>query len=76
MLVGYRVVQILPHTLVARRGEAAALLAAAAALLSPGDARRARALHALLTLVKKPDRADTRAICEGTSLTFGLIYML
>lgn len=61
-------VQVIPHTLVGRRGEAAALLAAVAALLPPGDARRSRALHALLTLVKKPDRADTHTICEGNTL--------
>ncbi|CAB3238044.1 unnamed protein product [Arctia plantaginis] len=67
-LVADTLPRILPHTLVARRCEAAALLAAAAALLAPGDSRRARALHALLTLVKKPDRADTRAICEATCL--------
>lgn len=67
-LVADTLPRILPHTLVARRGEAAALVAAVAALLAPGDARRARALHALLTLVKKPERADTRAICEATCL--------
>ncbi|XP_075978820.1 RAB11-binding protein RELCH homolog [Anticarsia gemmatalis] len=67
-LVADTLPRLLPHTLVARRGEAAALVAGAAALLPPGDARRARALHALLTLVKKPDRADTRAICEATCL--------
>ncbi|CAH2091029.1 unnamed protein product [Euphydryas editha] len=59
---------VLPHTLVARRGEAAALLAGAAALLPAGDARRARALHALLTLYKKPDAPDARAVCEATCL--------
>ncbi|KAJ2943716.1 hypothetical protein O0L34_g16829 [Tuta absoluta] len=57
--------RILPHTLVARRCEAVALLAASAALLPPGDARRARSLQALLTLVKRPTKADARAICEG-----------
>ncbi|XP_049873922.1 RAB11-binding protein RELCH-like [Pectinophora gossypiella] len=60
--------RVLPHTLVARRCEAAALLAAGAALLAPGDARRARTLHTLLTLVKRPTRADARAICEATCL--------
>ncbi|CAH0584378.1 unnamed protein product [Chrysodeixis includens] len=66
-LVADTLPRILPHTLVARRSEAAALVAGAAALLPAGE-RRARALHALLTLVKRPDRADTRAICEATCL--------
>lgn len=67
-LVADTLPRVIPHTLVGRRGEAAALLAAVAALLPPGDARRPRALHALLTLVKKPDRADTHTICEATCL--------
>ncbi|KAI5637094.1 hypothetical protein NE865_10144 [Phthorimaea operculella] len=60
--------RILPHTLVARRCEAVALLAASAALLPPGDARRARSLQALLSLVKRPTKQDARAICEATCL--------
>ncbi|RVE47884.1 hypothetical protein evm_007515 [Chilo suppressalis] len=67
-LVADTLPRIIPHTLVARRCETAALLAAGAALLPPGDARRARVLHTLLTLVKKPDHADTRVICEATCL--------
>nr|XP_049706885.1 RAB11-binding protein RELCH homolog [Helicoverpa armigera] len=67
-LVADTLPRLLPHTLVARRGSAAALVAAAAALLPAGGARRARVLHALLTLVKKPDANDTRAICEATCL--------
>ncbi|CAH0729872.1 unnamed protein product, partial [Brenthis ino] len=67
-LVADTLPRVLPHTLVARRGEAAALLAAAAALLAPGAARRARLLHALLTLYKKPDPPDARAVCEATCL--------
>ncbi|KAL0822429.1 hypothetical protein ABMA28_004501 [Loxostege sticticalis] len=67
-LVADTLPRVIPHTLVARRCEAAALLAAGTALLPPGDARRARVLHTLLTLVKKPDQADTRAICEATCL--------
>ncbi|XP_063827914.1 RAB11-binding protein RELCH homolog [Ostrinia nubilalis] len=67
-LVADTLPRIMPHTLVARRCEAAALLAAGAALLPPGDQRRARVLHTLLTLVKKPEPADTRAICEATCL--------
>ncbi|XP_037869759.1 RAB11-binding protein RELCH [Bombyx mori] len=57
--------RIIPHTLVARRFEAAALLAASVALLPTGDPRRARTLHSLLTLVKKPEPSDTRSICEA-----------
>ncbi|KAI8426153.1 hypothetical protein MSG28_005099 [Choristoneura fumiferana] len=49
-LVADTLPKILPHTLVARRCEAAALLAASAALLPHGDARRARTLQALLAL--------------------------
>ncbi|KAI8426152.1 hypothetical protein MSG28_005099, partial [Choristoneura fumiferana] len=67
-LVADTLPKILPHTLVARRCEAAALLAASAALLPHGDARRARTLQALLALVKRPDPADTRAICEASCL--------
>ncbi|XP_072947369.1 RAB11-binding protein RELCH-like isoform X2 [Epargyreus clarus] len=67
-LVADTLPRIVPHTLVARRGEAAALLAAGAALLPAGDGRRARLLHALLTLVKKPPPGDARAICEATCL--------
>ncbi|XP_063535274.1 RAB11-binding protein RELCH homolog [Cydia strobilella] len=65
-LVADTMPKVLPHTLVARRCEAAALLASCAALLPPGDARRARTLQTLLTLVKKPEPADTRAICEAS----------
>ncbi|CAH2217186.1 jg2770 [Pararge aegeria aegeria] len=50
------------------RSEAAALLAAAAALLPPGDTRRPRLLHSLLTLYKKPEPPDAKAICEATCL--------
>ncbi|XP_047993137.1 RAB11-binding protein RELCH homolog isoform X3 [Leguminivora glycinivorella] len=67
-LVADTMPKVLPHTLVARRCEAAALLASCAALLPPGDARRARTLQTLLTLVKKPEPADTRAICEASCL--------
>ncbi|XP_061715019.1 RAB11-binding protein RELCH homolog isoform X2 [Cydia pomonella] len=67
-LVADTMPKVLPHTLVARRCEAAALLASCAALLPPGDPRRARTLQALLTLVKKPEPADTRAICEAACL--------
>ncbi|XP_045766578.1 RAB11-binding protein RELCH homolog isoform X2 [Maniola jurtina] len=67
-LVADTLPRVLPHTLVARRSEAAALLAAAAALLPPGDPRRSRLLHSLLTLYKKPDPPDAKAICEATCL--------
>nr|XP_026499050.1 RAB11-binding protein RELCH-like isoform X1 [Vanessa tameamea] len=67
-LVADTLPRVLPHTLVSRRGEAAALLAGAAALLPAGDARRARTLHALLTLYKKPEPPDARAVCEATCL--------
>ncbi|KAM3966350.1 RAB11-binding protein RELCH homolog [Aphomia sociella] len=53
---------------VARRCESVALIAAAAALLPAGEARRGRLLHALLTLLKKPEPHDTRVICEATCL--------
>ncbi|XP_026762762.3 RAB11-binding protein RELCH-like isoform X2 [Galleria mellonella] len=52
----------------ARRCESVALLAAAAALLPAAEPRRARLLHALLTLLKKPEPHDARAICEATCL--------
>ncbi|XP_052741764.1 RAB11-binding protein RELCH homolog isoform X2 [Bicyclus anynana] len=67
-LVADTLPRVLPHTLVARRSEAAALLAAAAALLPPGDARRPRLLHSLLTLYKKPEPPDAKAVCEATCL--------
>ncbi|XP_039755630.1 RAB11-binding protein RELCH-like isoform X2 [Pararge aegeria] len=67
-LVADTLPRVLPHTLVARRSEAAALLAAAAALLPPGDTRRPRLLHSLLTLYKKPEPPDAKAICEATCL--------
>ncbi|XP_032520381.2 RAB11-binding protein RELCH-like isoform X2 [Danaus plexippus] len=67
-LVADTLPRVLPHTLVSRRGEAAALVAGAAALLSPGDARRSRLLHTLLTLYKKPDPEDAKIICEATRL--------
>ncbi|XP_050351481.1 RAB11-binding protein RELCH homolog isoform X2 [Nymphalis io] len=67
-LVADTLPRVLPHTLVSRRGEAAALLAGVAALLAAGDARRTRTLHALLTLYKKPDPPDARAVCEATCL--------
>ncbi|XP_053606594.1 RAB11-binding protein RELCH-like isoform X2 [Plodia interpunctella] len=60
--------RLMPHTLVSRRAEAAALCAAGAALLPHSEPRRARLLHTLLTLVKKPEPADARAICEATCL--------
>ncbi|KAJ0178205.1 hypothetical protein K1T71_006028 [Dendrolimus kikuchii] len=67
-LVADTLPRIIPHTLVARRCEAVALLAACVVLLPANDARRARTLHALLTLVKKPEPTDSRAICEATCL--------
>ncbi|XP_059054042.1 RAB11-binding protein RELCH-like [Achroia grisella] len=51
-----------------RRCESAALLAATAALLPAAEPRRARLLHTLLTLLKKPEPHDARAICEATCL--------
>ncbi|XP_060802421.1 RAB11-binding protein RELCH isoform X4 [Amyelois transitella] len=67
-LVADTLPRLVPHTLVSRRAEAAALCAAGAALLPSSEPRRARLLHTLLTLVKKPEPADARAICEATCL--------
>ncbi|KPJ07249.1 LisH domain and HEAT repeat-containing protein KIAA1468-like [Papilio machaon] len=68
LLVADTLPRIVPHTLVSRRCEAAALLAAGAALLSAAEARRARLLHTLLTLLKKPEPGDARIICEAVCL--------
>ncbi|KPI97295.1 LisH domain and HEAT repeat-containing protein KIAA1468-like [Papilio xuthus] len=68
LLVADTLPRIVPHTLVSRRSEAAALLAAGAALLSAAEARRARLLHTLLTLLKKPEPNDARIICEAVCL--------
>ncbi|KAI8426154.1 hypothetical protein MSG28_005099 [Choristoneura fumiferana] len=61
-LVADTLPKILPHTLVARRCEAAALLAASAALLPHGDARRARTLQALLALCYFTDAVDAKSL--------------
>ncbi|CAH2039499.1 unnamed protein product, partial [Iphiclides podalirius] len=69
LLVADTLPRVVPHTLVSRRGEVAALLAAGAALLpAAADARRARLLHTLLTLLKKPEPADARIICDAVCL--------
>ncbi|XP_041986672.1 RAB11-binding protein RELCH homolog [Aricia agestis] len=64
-LVAETLPRILPHTLVGRRGEAAALLAAGAAL---AGGARPRLLHSLLTMYKKPDARDTQVICQAACL--------
>ncbi|XP_045495915.1 RAB11-binding protein RELCH-like [Colias croceus] len=67
-LVADTLPRILPHTLVGRRSESAALLSAAIVLLPPADAKRAKLLQTLLTLFKKPDPPDAKIICEATCL--------
>ncbi|XP_050675108.1 RAB11-binding protein RELCH homolog isoform X2 [Leptidea sinapis] len=68
LLVADTLPRILPHTLLARRNESAALLSAAVVLLPPADSRRAKLLHTLLTLYKKPDPPDAKILCEAACL--------
>ncbi|GBP19003.1 LisH domain and HEAT repeat-containing protein KIAA1468 homolog [Eumeta japonica] len=72
MLVADTLPKLLPHTLVARRCEAVALLACTVHLLSTsganGAGRRTRLLQQLLTLIKKPDSYESRVIHEATCL--------
>ncbi|CAK1545010.1 unnamed protein product [Leptosia nina] len=67
-LVADTLPKILPHILVGRRSESAALLTAAIILLPPADTRRSKLLHTLLTLFKKPDPTDAKVICEAACL--------
>ncbi|XP_047517083.1 RAB11-binding protein RELCH-like [Pieris napi] len=67
-LVADTLPRILPHILIGRRSESAALLSAAIILLPPADTRRAKLIHTLLTLFKKPDPPDAKIICEATCL--------
>ncbi|XP_048487437.1 RAB11-binding protein RELCH homolog [Plutella xylostella] len=67
-LVADTLPRIIPHTLVSRRCEAAALLACCVHLLASDVTRRTRLLQTLLTLLKKPDAQETRCICEAACL--------